>query len=93
MDIFIISQALKYILIGIAIGFLLFFLSISFFIYLNGREINEYYLIFFGKLKRYDIVIITTMCLLFSIFCVVLNYDNILIDAKKQQLIYNILNK
>jgi hypothetical protein len=93
MDLFIIAQGLKYIGEGIALGFVFFFLSISFFLYLNGREINEYYLIFFGKLKINDIIIIIISCLVLSLFLVLLNFDDILIDAMKQEILFNQLGE
>ena len=89
MNIFIISQGLKYIGEGVALGFLFFFLSISFFLYLNGREIKEYYLIFFGKLKVNDIIIISISCLVLSLFLLMLNFDDIMIDSIRQEILFN----
>jgi len=89
MNIFIISQGLKYIGEGIIAGFTFFFLSISFFLYLNGREIKEYYLIFFGKLKVNDIIIIFISCLVLSLFLLMLNFDDIMIDSIRQEILFN----
>ena len=82
---YIISEFARYIGYSIIISFLIYFLSFSFLLYLNGREMKEYYLIWFGKMTKYDVFYLLILTTVISCFICVSFYPNIEINAKKKE--------
>ena len=79
------SGCLKYICYGLLITFAFYIICFSVFVYLNGREIREYYLILFGKLGLRDIILIFTSSLVFSTCFMIINFDKIIVNPDKQE--------
>lgn len=82
---YFVSELCKYIGYSIIISFLIYFLSFSFLLYLNGREMKEYYLIWFGKMTKYDVFYLLILTTVISCFICVSFYPNIKINAKKKE--------
>ena len=82
---YFVSELCKYIGYSILISFSIYFLSFSFLLYLNGREMKEYYLIWFGKMTKYDVFYLLILTTVISCFICVSFYPNIKINAKKKE--------
>lgn len=83
-----ISELCKYIGYSIVVSFLIYFLSFSFLLYLNGRELKEYFLIWFGKMTKYDVFYLLILTVVTSCFICISFYPNIQINAKKKEYEY-----
>lgn len=78
----LISEIVFNIGIGILISSFFYFAIISLFVYLNGREIKEYYLIMFGKLTKGDVALISFSIIVFTTYFTLSRYDTILLNIK-----------
>jgi hypothetical protein len=88
IDTFILAESFKYIGYGILISGLFIFIAFSLFVYLNGREIQEYYLILFGKLSKKDIIFFFILTSVFTFYYYASNIDNIYINSRINMLKY-----
>jgi hypothetical protein len=81
----LVSELMENIGIGILIGSAFYFFAFSFFVYLNGREIEDYYLILFGKLKLQDVILAFITICLFTIYFTFSRYDSMLINIENTE--------
>lgn len=82
---YLISELTKYIGYSIVISFSIYFISFSFLLYLNGRELKEYFLIWFGKMTKYDVFYLIILTLTISSFVCLSCYPRIEINAKEKE--------
>jgi hypothetical protein len=90
---YFVAELCKYIGYSIIISFLIYFLSFSFLLYLNGRELKEYFLLWFGKMTKYDVFYLLILSIVTSIFICLSCYPNICINAKKKEYQFNQVGK
>ena len=81
----LISMLVKHIGIGILIGGLFYFLALTFMLYLNGRELKDYYLVLFGKMSSGDIILSSILIITITIYYTISYYPSILIDIESHK--------